>query len=128
MRRDMSWRAGIEQNARVSSTKPDVREKPAVSVTARAEPPDGLGRVEEPPRRADVQRRVEAGQRRELAREDGLVEREQDQMERVRAEALQQRPQGVGELDAQWDVVAGVGAERGAVGPWWPRRTPGAAS
>ena len=34
MRRDMSWRAGIEQNARVSSTKPEVREKPAVSVTA----------------------------------------------------------------------------------------------
>ena len=33
-RRDMSWRAGIEQNARVSSTNPDVREKPAVSVTA----------------------------------------------------------------------------------------------
>ena len=31
----MSWRAGIEQNARVSSMKPDVREKPIVSVTAR---------------------------------------------------------------------------------------------
>ena len=34
IRRDMSWRAGMEQYARVSSTKPDVREKPAVSVTA----------------------------------------------------------------------------------------------
>ena len=30
----MSWRAGIEQNARVSSMNPDVRENPAVSVTA----------------------------------------------------------------------------------------------
>ena len=30
----MSCRAGIEQNARVSSMNPDVREKPAVSVTA----------------------------------------------------------------------------------------------
>jgi hypothetical protein len=30
----MSWRAGIEQNARVSSTNPEVREKPTVSVTA----------------------------------------------------------------------------------------------
>ena len=29
----MSWRAGIEQNARVSSMKPDVRVKPTVSVT-----------------------------------------------------------------------------------------------
>src|SRR5436309_9210562 len=34
IRRDMSWRAGMEQNARVSSLKPDVRENPAVSVTA----------------------------------------------------------------------------------------------
>src|SRR5215216_7763252 len=31
MRRDMSWRAGIEQKARVSSTNPEVREKPASS-------------------------------------------------------------------------------------------------
>ncbi len=30
----MSWRAGMEQKARVSSMKPEVREKPAVSVTA----------------------------------------------------------------------------------------------
>jgi len=30
----MSCRAGIEQKARVSSMKPDVREKPTVSVTA----------------------------------------------------------------------------------------------
>ena len=34
IRREASWRAGIEQNARVSSMKPDEREKPAVSVTA----------------------------------------------------------------------------------------------
>ena len=34
MRRDMSCRAGIVQNARVSSTKPAVREKPAVSPIA----------------------------------------------------------------------------------------------
>jgi hypothetical protein len=31
----MSCRAGIEQNARVSSMNPDIREKPAISVTAR---------------------------------------------------------------------------------------------
>lgn len=30
----MSWRAGMEQNARVSSMKPDVRVNPTVSVTA----------------------------------------------------------------------------------------------
>ena len=34
-RRDMSCRAGIEQNARVSSMKPDSLENPAVSVTDR---------------------------------------------------------------------------------------------
>ena len=33
-RRATSWRAGMERNARVSSMKPDPREKPAVSVTA----------------------------------------------------------------------------------------------
>jgi hypothetical protein len=30
----MSWRAGMEQKARVSSMKPEVRPNPAVSVTA----------------------------------------------------------------------------------------------
>ena len=29
-----AWRAGIDRNARVSSMKPEVRVKPAVSVTA----------------------------------------------------------------------------------------------
>ena len=29
----MSWRAGIEQNARVSSIMPEIRLKPAISVT-----------------------------------------------------------------------------------------------
>ena len=77
-----------------------------------AEAPDRLGRVEEPPRRADVDRRIEAGQRRELAREDRLVEREQDEVEvRVGAEALEQRAQRVGELDPERDVMAGVRPE-----------------
>ncbi len=76
------------------------------------EAPDRVGRVEEPPRRADVHRRVEPGQRRELAGEDRLVEGEQHQVQvRVGAEALEQRPQRVGELDRHRDVVTGVRAE-----------------
>ena len=111
-RRDRSWRAGIEQNARVSSTKPDVRENPTVSVTAARNRRDRVRGVEEPPGHADVDRRVEAGQRRELAGEHGLVEGEQHQVEaRVRAVALQQRAQRVGELHPDRDVVARVRPE-----------------
>ena len=39
----MSWRAGTEQNARVSPTKPEVRVKPAVSVTATRNRPMASG-------------------------------------------------------------------------------------
>ena len=110
----MSWRAGIEQNARVSSMKPDVREKPAVSVTARAVAPDRLGRVEEPPRRADVHA---TGRSRPAARARATrPSRRRVNTTRwkpgVRAEALEQRAQRVGELDPDRDVVPGVGPER----------------
>ena len=123
----MSCRAGMEQNARVSSMNPDVREKPAVSVTARRNRRIASGRVEEPPRRADVDRRVEAGQRRELAGEHGLVEREQHQVEvRVGAVALEQRAQRVGELRPRAGCRRRCRARSAsAVGPWWLRRTPG---
>ena len=78
-----------------------------------AEPPDRLGGVQEPPRHPDIERRVEAGQRGELAREHRLVEREHHQVEvRVGAVALQQRAQRVGELGPDGDVVAGVRPER----------------
>ena len=73
-RRDMSWRAGIEQNARVSSTKPDVREKPAVSVTAARKRRIASGASRNHHGAPDVHRRVEPGQRRELARPDRLVD------------------------------------------------------
>ena len=76
----MSWRAGIEQNARVSSMNPEVREKPAVSVTAERKRADRVRGVEEPPGRADVDGRVEAGQWRELAGEDRLVQGEEHQV------------------------------------------------
>ncbi len=77
--------------------------------------------------RADVHRRVEAGQRRELAGAGRLVDGEQrpgesrDGCRTGRAAAAAR-----GELDADRDVVAGVGAEPGRR---WPddglRRTPG---
>jgi hypothetical protein len=65
----------------VSSTKLAARVEPAVSVTRGAEPPDRVRRVEEPPRHAGVDRRVEPGRRSRLARPDGLVEREHDDVE-----------------------------------------------
>ena len=80
--------------------------------------PDGVGGVEEPPRHPDVHARVEPGQRRELARPDRLIDGEGDQVEaRVGAEALQQRAQRVGELDADRDVMAGVRPEPLVRGP-----------
>ena len=47
----------------------------------RAEAVHGVRGVEEPPRRADVDARVEAGERSDLAREDRLVDAEQDEVE-----------------------------------------------
>ena len=47
----------------------------------RAEPQHRIGGVEEPPRRADEDARVEPGERRDLARVDRLVDGEQDEVQ-----------------------------------------------
>ena len=58
------------------------------------EPPDRVGRVEEPPGRAGEHRRIEARERRELARPQRLVDREDDEVESRRGpEALEQGAQ-----------------------------------
>jgi hypothetical protein len=76
------------------------------------EPAHGARGVQEPPRRAQVYRRVEPGQRGELPGEHRLVQGEQHGAEAgMGAEALQQGPQQVGELGAQRQVVTGVRAE-----------------
>src|SRR5690349_1330056 len=59
-----------------------------------AEAPHPFRAVVEPPGRAELQARIMAGQRRELAGVDALVQREQDDREaRLVAEAIEQRLQ-----------------------------------
>jgi hypothetical protein len=73
---------------------------------------DRVGGVEEPPGCPDVHARVEAGERRDLAREGRLVHREEDEMEiGVLAVALEQRAQLLHVARRQRNVVPGVGAE-----------------
>jgi len=76
-----------------------------------AEPGDRLGRVEEPPGHPGIHRGVEARDRRDLAGEGRLVDREDHQVEALGgAEPFEQRPQPPGELGGHRDVVAAVRA------------------
>ena len=91
-RRTMSWRAGMVSSDRASSLNPTVLAKPAGLGDQTAEPADALGAVVEPPRRAEAQRRVVAGQRRQLPAVGALVERvDDDRQRRLVAEAVEQR-------------------------------------
>ena len=110
----MSCRAGIEQNARVSSMKPDSRLNPAISVTDSWKRRIATGAVQEPPRRAGVHGGVEAGQRGDLAGVGVRVHGEQHEVQvGVGAVPGEQRAQRVGELGADRDVVPGVRAVPG---------------
>ncbi len=77
-----------------------------------AEPQHALRAVVEPPRRTQLQRRIVARQRRQFARVDGLVEREQDDRQRgLVAEAVEQRSQRAHVVGPGGDVRPLVAAE-----------------
>ena len=111
-RRDMSCRAGIEQNARVSSMNPDSRLNPAISVTdcleAAGSRPGCPGTTRARPRRPP-------GRTRPAARSRGRT-RPASTVNSTRWKpgsvpyAVEQRLQRPGELDRHRDVVAGVRA------------------
>ena len=125
-RRATSWRAGIEGKARVSSLKPTVLEKPAVSVVSFAKPAHAGDRVEEPPGRAEPQRGIMAGERGEFARIGGLVEREQDDRQALLvAEAVEQRLQRAHVVGRRRNVGALVAAELCEQSGLWLRNEPG---
>ena len=124
-RRAMSWRAGIVRSERASSLKPTVLAKPAVSVDQRAEPPDALRAVVEPPGRPEPEGGIVAGERGELAAVGALVQGVDDHGQAgLVAEPVEQRLERPDVVHRLRDVRPLSGPNRAVSDGLWPRHEP----
>src|SRR3954452_10490053 len=78
-----------------------------------AESPHAFGRIVEPPGGAELQARIMAGKRRELARVSAFIEGKQDDRQaRVISEAIEQWLQGSDVVRSLWNVGALIASKR----------------